>query len=122
MQLDELITYAAEIAREIGYIRGSVHAPIVIPELTAQVGMSASSFHKHFEAITSTTPLQYQKELRLLEARRLLRSGAASVAAAASRSATRARASSAASTRASSERPTSQHVANDELIAAGLPA
>lgn len=36
--------------------------------------MSASSFHKHFKAITSTTPLQYQKDLRLLEARRLLSS------------------------------------------------
>ena len=38
--------------------------------------MSAASFHKYFKAITSTTPLQYQKELRLLEARRLLKSGA----------------------------------------------
>jgi AraC-like DNA-binding protein len=45
--------------------------------------MSASSFHKHFRAITSTTPLQYQKELRLLEAQRLLKTGVASVSAAA---------------------------------------
>jgi AraC-like DNA-binding protein len=41
--------------------------------------MSASTFHKHFKTITSTTPLQYQKELRLLEARRLLKTGGASV-------------------------------------------
>ena len=41
--------------------------------------MSASSFHKHFRTVTSTTPLQYQKELRLLEARRLLKTGGASV-------------------------------------------
>jgi AraC-like DNA-binding protein len=41
--------------------------------------MSASTFHKHFKTITSTTPLQYQKELRLLEARRLLKTGSASV-------------------------------------------
>jgi AraC-like DNA-binding protein len=34
--------------------------------------MSASSFHRHFKAVTSSTPLQYQKELRLLEARRLI--------------------------------------------------
>jgi AraC-like DNA-binding protein len=40
--------------------------------------MSASAFHKHFKTVTSTTPLQYQKELRLLEARRLLRAGGAS--------------------------------------------
>jgi AraC-like DNA-binding protein len=45
--------------------------------------MSASSFHKHFKTITSTTPLQYQKELRLLEARRLLKTGGASVTTAA---------------------------------------
>jgi AraC-like DNA-binding protein len=41
--------------------------------------MSASSFHKHFKTITSTTPLQYQKELRLLNARRLLKTGGTSV-------------------------------------------
>ena len=41
--------------------------------------MSASSFHKHFRTVTSTTPLQYQKELRLLEAQRLLKTGGASV-------------------------------------------
>jgi len=45
--------------------------------------MSASAFHKHFKTITSTTPLQYQKELRLLEARRLLRTCGASVTTAA---------------------------------------
>jgi AraC-like DNA-binding protein len=45
--------------------------------------MSVSSSHKHFKAITSTTPLQFQKELRLLEARQLLRTGGASVTTAA---------------------------------------
>ena len=45
--------------------------------------MSASSFHQHFKTITSTTPLQYQKELRLLEARQLLKTGSASVTTAA---------------------------------------
>ena len=34
--------------------------------------MSASSFHRHFKAVTSMSPLQYQKQLRLLEARRLM--------------------------------------------------
>jgi AraC-like DNA-binding protein len=34
--------------------------------------MSASSFHQHFKAVTGTTPLQYQKDLRLIEARALL--------------------------------------------------
>lgn len=74
---------ASAITRAIGHIRGNMRAPIVIPELARQVGMSASAFHKHFKAVTSTTPLQYQKELRLLEARQLLRTGGASVTTAA---------------------------------------
>ncbi|MBI5536510.1 MAG: AraC family transcriptional regulator [Deltaproteobacteria bacterium] len=74
---------ASAIARAIGHIRNDIRSPIAIPELARRVGMSASSFHKHFRAVTSTTPLQYQKELRLLEARRLLKAGGASVTAAA---------------------------------------
>lgn len=74
---------ASAITRAIGYIRGNLCSPIVIPNLARRVGMSTSSFHKHFKTITSTTPLQYQKELRLLEARRLLKTGGASVTTAA---------------------------------------
>ena len=70
---------ASAIARAIDHIRRDVRSPIAIPDLARRVGMSASSFHKHFRTITSTTPLQYQKELRLLEARRLLKTGGASV-------------------------------------------
>jgi len=70
---------ASAIARAIGHIR----SPIAIPDLARQVGMSASSFHKHFKTITSTTLLQYLKELRLLEARQLLKTGGASVTTAA---------------------------------------
>lgn len=74
---------ASAIARAIGQIRGDIRLPIEIPDLAQRVGMSASSFHRHFKSVTSTTPLQYQKELRLLEARRLLKTGGASVTAAA---------------------------------------
>jgi AraC-like DNA-binding protein len=74
---------ASAIARAIGHIRGDIRSPIAIPDLARQVGMSVSSFHKYFKTITSTTPLQYQKELRLLKARQLLRTGDASVTAAA---------------------------------------
>jgi len=70
---------ASTIARAIGHIRSDIRSSVAIPELARRVGMSASAFHKHFKTITSTTPLQYQKELRLLEARRLLRTGSASV-------------------------------------------
>jgi len=74
---------ASAISRAIAHIRGDMRSPIAIPILARQVGMSASAFHKHFKTITSTTPLQYQKELRLLEARRLLRTCGASVTTAA---------------------------------------
>ncbi len=74
---------ASAIARAIGHIRGDIRSPIAIPDLARRVGMSASAFHKHFRTITSTTPLQFQKELRLLEARRLLKSGASTVTTAA---------------------------------------
>jgi AraC-like DNA-binding protein len=67
---------ASAIARAIGHLRSDIRSPIAIPDLARRVGMSASSFHTHFKEITSTTPLQYQKELRLLEARRLLKGGA----------------------------------------------
>ena len=45
--------------------------------------MSASSFYKHFKSVTAATPLQYQKDLRLVEARRLVLGGDHSVASAA---------------------------------------
>jgi AraC-like DNA-binding protein len=70
---------ASAIARAIGHIRGDIRSPIVVPQLARRVGMSTSAFHKHFKMITSTTPLQFQKAIRLLEARRLLRTGDASV-------------------------------------------
>ena len=74
---------ASAIGRAIAHIRADIRSPIGIPDLARRVGMSASAFHQHFKAITSTTPLQYQKELRLLEARRLLKTGRTSVTTAA---------------------------------------
>ncbi|MEM1180983.1 MAG: AraC family transcriptional regulator, partial [Acidobacteriota bacterium] len=41
--------------------------------------MGSSSFHRHFKTLTATTPLQFQKNLRLLEARRLLAEGSRTV-------------------------------------------
>lgn len=70
---------ASRISKAIAKIRNDFAAPIPVAELAAIAGMSASAFHEHFKALTSTTPLQYQKELRLLEARRLLQGGPVSV-------------------------------------------
>lgn len=65
-------SHASGIERALARLRRDFREPIAVPALAQAVGMSPSSFHKHFKAVTSTTPLQYQKELRLLEARRLL--------------------------------------------------
>lgn len=68
-------SHASAIARAIAQIRRDCSATIVVPDLARSVGMSTSSFHKHFKSVTSSSPLQYQKDLRLLEARRLLVAG-----------------------------------------------
>lgn len=70
---------ASQVARAIRHIRRGFRERIAVPELARSLGMSQSSFHQHFKAVTETTPLQYQKELRLLEARRLLVSEGRSV-------------------------------------------
>ncbi|MGI3164012.1 AraC family transcriptional regulator [Pseudooceanicola sp. 200-1SW] len=63
----------AQVARALRLIRGQATRPLSIETLARESGMSATRFHRHFRAITGTTPLQYQKRLRLIEARRLLR-------------------------------------------------
>ncbi|MEX0308072.1 MAG: AraC family transcriptional regulator N-terminal domain-containing protein [Ruegeria sp.] len=71
---------ASRISKAIALIRSDFRRPIPVADLATESGMSPSAFHEHFKSVTSTTPLQYQKELRLLEARRLLMTGAQSVA------------------------------------------
>lgn len=68
-------SHASAIAKAIGQLRSGFRAPVVIPKLARSVGMSTSAFHKHFKAITASSPLQYRKGLQLLEARRLLQAG-----------------------------------------------
>lgn len=82
-QLLRLDSAASRISRTIALIRSNFKAPLAVTELAAESGMSTSAFHEHFKSVTATTPLQYQKDLRLLEARRLLATGTLSVAAAA---------------------------------------
>ena len=57
------------IAEVIKRIKTDFTEPLRIEDLAEQANMSASSFHRHFKAVTSMSPLQYQKQLRLLEAR-----------------------------------------------------
>ena len=61
-----------QIARAIDWLKGNFTGPLRIDDLAAQVNMSTSTFHHHFRALTAMSPLQYQKWLRLYEARRLM--------------------------------------------------
>jgi AraC-like DNA-binding protein len=60
------------IARAIERLRHDFDQPLRIEQLAQELGMSVSGLHHHFKAVTAMSPLQYQKRLRLLEARRLL--------------------------------------------------
>ncbi len=61
-----------QIARAIDWLKGNFTRPLRIDDLATQVNMSTSTFHHHFRALTAMSPLQYQKQLRLNEARRLM--------------------------------------------------
>ncbi|MFS8111578.1 AraC family transcriptional regulator [Rhizobium jaguaris] len=67
------------IADAIHLLRNNFTQPMRIEQLAAAARMSPSSFHQHFKTLTSMTPLQYQKQMRLLEARRLMVAGGANV-------------------------------------------
>jgi AraC-like DNA-binding protein len=62
----------SHIRRALDWIREHHVEPFRVEPLAAMVGMSVAAFYRHFRAITAMTPIQYQKQLRLLEARRLL--------------------------------------------------
>lgn len=73
----------SHISRAIHAIRDRFDQALRVDELARVAGMSAPSFHRHFRAVTNMSPLQFQKRIRLQEARRLLLSqnaNAASVA------------------------------------------
>jgi AraC-type DNA-binding domain-containing proteins len=61
-----------EIARAIEWLKENYARSIKVEELAELCTMSASSFHRHFRTLTSMSPLQYQKTIRLHEARRLM--------------------------------------------------
>lgn len=61
-----------QIAQVIDWLKQNFIEPLRIDDLAAQAGMSISTFHHHFRSMTALSPLQYQKKLRLQEARRLM--------------------------------------------------
>jgi len=71
-QIGEPKSGVHRIAEAVSWIRAHFAQPVTVEEMAASVHMSASSFHQRFKAVTSMSPLQYQKVLRLHEARRLM--------------------------------------------------
>jgi AraC-like DNA-binding protein len=61
-----------KVAKAIAWLRENYARPLRIEDLADNVGMSESSLHHNFKTVTAMTPMQYQKQLRLVEARRLM--------------------------------------------------
>lgn len=64
--------HAHRIAQAVERLRQNFDRPLRIESIARELGMSTSGFHDHFKAITDMSPLQFQKQLRLREARRLM--------------------------------------------------
>ncbi len=64
--------YTPDIARAVQRLRQDFDQPLHIEQIARELGMSVSAFHHHFKAVTAMSPLQFQKQLRLQEARRLM--------------------------------------------------
>ena len=67
-----LAGYTSYIARAVERLRQDFDHPLRMEQIACELGMSISSFHHHFKAVTGISPLQFQKRLRLQEARRLM--------------------------------------------------
>ncbi|MEO1850026.1 MAG: AraC family transcriptional regulator [Psychrobacter sp.] len=66
-------SHTHRIAQATDWIKSHLNEPIMIEGLASRCGMSVSGFHQHFKEITQLSPLQYQKSLRLMEAKRLIK-------------------------------------------------
>jgi transcriptional regulator GlxA family with amidase domain len=75
-------SHASSVSRAILKLRAEYRQTLAVADLAREAGMSPSSFHTHFKLVTGTTPLQYQKDLRMIAARDMLRAGRHSVSSA----------------------------------------
>jgi AraC-like DNA-binding protein len=71
-QIAVLGGHSHRIARALERLRKNFDRPLRIEDIARELGMSVSGFHHHFKAVTAMSPLQFQKQLRLQEARRLM--------------------------------------------------
>lgn len=65
-------SHSNQISRAIDWLKENFTEPLKVSELAAGVCMSTSTFHHHFRSMTAMSPLQFQKSLRLHEARQLM--------------------------------------------------
>src|SRR5215216_6419070 len=65
--------HAHRIGKALERLREDFDRPLRVKDVAREVGMSVSGFHHHFRAVTAMSPLQFQKRIRLQEARRLMR-------------------------------------------------
>jgi AraC-like DNA-binding protein len=63
---------ARRISRVVKQLRENIDQPLRIGSLARELGMGVSGFHNHFKSVTMMSPLQFQKQMRLQEARRLM--------------------------------------------------
>lgn len=71
-QIASVGSQSQRVAKAIDWLKVNYASPLRIDELASRVQMSASSFHHHFRKLTAMSPLQYQKWMRLNEAKRLM--------------------------------------------------
>lgn len=63
---------STQIAQAVTWLRDNYRSPLQVEELARRVNMATSTFHRHFKEVTSLSPLQFHKRLRLFEAQRLM--------------------------------------------------
>ncbi|MBP1748787.1 MAG: rhaS 1 [Deltaproteobacteria bacterium] len=71
-RINTLGTQSNQIARAVTWLRDNYKEPLQVDELARKVNMATSTFHRHFRQVTTLSPLQFQKRLRLFEAQRLM--------------------------------------------------
>ena len=71
-QITSAGNHGYQISRAIDWLKANFSKPVKVEELASKAGLSLSAFHNHFRAMTAMSPLQYQKRMRLNEARRLM--------------------------------------------------
>ncbi len=71
-QISTMGNHSYQIARAIDWLKANFSKPVKVEELADKAGLSVSAFHNHFRSITAMSPLQFQKRMRLNEARRLM--------------------------------------------------